>query len=298
MRPKAIADLAQLSNEDFFKSVARGLDHIGENVLKIMEDANRLEQAQGVRGVHILTTMASEEAGKFLILMDAVRCPRDDPKRFVAQLRRFNDHLAKGIYAESCEGLMGSFGSHREWIDDERKEYFLDGPNEVDWIFRNEILQRREQSLYVDYVDLDGDHNWWSPHDQNRYLGGERRGEPLPLRLPRSVRLVKAMTEVGFVAPEALAVIAAQWRGIILPDDFQHFHLHALNADTLKRLDGAGLLRRHEPSTRSDIIEIWPFPLHSLDLSIIKVDQRTLKAAQDRWSPYDNYSPDEGIDGS
>jgi hypothetical protein len=42
--------------------------------------------------------VAEEEAGKFLILFDAARCPR---LWLGHHLKKFNDQLAKGIYADA-----------------------------------------------------------------------------------------------------------------------------------------------------------------------------------------------------
>ncbi len=281
MRTKAIADLAQLSEKQFLVTVASGLQQIAENALILIEDASRLELGKGRRGVPILTSVANEESGKFLILIDAVRCPREDSGRFVAQLRKFNDHLAKGIYAKSCYGMMGSFGAHRKWIEEERQEFYLDGPTGVDWIFKNEILQRREQNFYVDYVSTDNGNNWWSPYDAERFEGSEL----LPARLPPSLQLVRAMADAGFATPEALAVIARKWRNIEMADDLQHWQVQELNSDTLKTLEAEKLLLDHAQSGLSTITELWPFPLHSIDIGIVKVDQGALRQVQDSWYP-------------
>ena len=115
-------------------------------------------------GSEILRLAAEEEAAKVLILLDAVRCPRVERQSdFNRQLQYFNDHLAKGIYAQYCWRRPHSFSAVREWVDRERKEYYLDGPNNVDWIFYNEILRQREETIYVDYVENDGAHFWHDP---------------------------------------------------------------------------------------------------------------------------------------
>jgi hypothetical protein len=48
-------------------------------------------------------------------------------------------------------------------VDRERKEFYLDGPNDVDWIFYNDILRTREETIYVDFVENDGQHVWHDP---------------------------------------------------------------------------------------------------------------------------------------
>ena len=57
----------------------------------------------------------------------------------------------------------GSLEQLQEYIDHSRHEYYLDGPNDVDWIFRNEVIQGREGTLYVDYVANEDQHSWADP---------------------------------------------------------------------------------------------------------------------------------------
>jgi hypothetical protein len=47
-----------------------------------------------------LKLFVEEEAAKFHILLDAVRCPREPADRFSRQLGYFNQHPVKGLYAE------------------------------------------------------------------------------------------------------------------------------------------------------------------------------------------------------
>ena len=48
----------------------------------------------------------------------------------------FHDHLAKGIYARACDWspVVGDLAEMKRKVEEERKEYHLDGPNDVDWI--------------------------------------------------------------------------------------------------------------------------------------------------------------------
>lgn len=53
-------------------------------------------------------------------------------------------------------------------VDRERRTLYLDGPNDIDWIFRNDITQRREEAMYLDYVayrdHFHDEHVWYSPN--------------------------------------------------------------------------------------------------------------------------------------
>ena len=56
----------------------------------------------------------------------------------------------------------------RRLVDILRREFYLDGPNDVDWIFRNQILDSRESRLYVDLIaDEEGRLTWTSPADRD-----------------------------------------------------------------------------------------------------------------------------------
>jgi hypothetical protein len=75
MRVRATKDLCQLADSDFFSEVATGLSHVLKNVQRLKADSQFLAEHQRPRGFKLLRAIAEEEAAKFLILMDAVRCP-------------------------------------------------------------------------------------------------------------------------------------------------------------------------------------------------------------------------------
>ena len=160
MRIRAIADLCKLPKRDRLDVISEGLLHIIENFEAIESSACILAQHDSKRGYIVLHLLAQEEAAKFLILLDAVRCPNKQSDKFSNQLKRFNDHLAKGIYSEYYATRPTIFSEVKNWITEECKQYYLDGPIGVEWIFRNDILQHREESIYVDYVEIDNKHRW------------------------------------------------------------------------------------------------------------------------------------------
>jgi hypothetical protein len=88
--------------------------------------------------------IAEEEAGKFLILLDAVRCGRKRQKVFAEQLERSHDRLAKGLYVATVSIRPAISAELLSYLEGLRVQLYLDGPNDVDWIFRNEVLSGRE----------------------------------------------------------------------------------------------------------------------------------------------------------
>jgi AbiV family abortive infection protein len=99
MRPRAIRDLGQLGPTEFNEEAAKGMRLCLLNALRLWRDAATLLKANRPQGFTILQLFVEEEAAKFHILLDAVRCPRQPADIFARQLGYFNQHLAKGLYA-------------------------------------------------------------------------------------------------------------------------------------------------------------------------------------------------------
>lgn len=280
MRTKAIKDLSQLPDTDFFREVSSGLDHILSNALRLANDSNMLHSQHRPQGYRILRGMAEEEAAKFLILVDAVRCPRAQQETFNKQLKRFNDHLAKGIYAEYLTWRPATFGEACQYIETSRREYYLDGPNDIDWIFRNRILQGREETIYVDYAETEDGHSWIVPRPEIELLL-----TPLILIEPEVIKVVRTMKECGCTTPQALEVMADIWRPVQMTEDFHWQYLRQLNSGFLQKMKDTGLLLEQPAETYNKIINNWLFPLYSIDLSLVSVARQELKGIQERWAP-------------
>jgi AbiV family abortive infection protein len=279
MRARAIKDLSQLSDSDFISAVAGGIGLIRENAFRLSEDARILCEQERPQGHGALRSHAMEEAAKVLILLDAVRCPRQPASALSRHLGAFNEHLAKGIYAECQRGRPAHFSDVEEHINRLRREFYLDGPEGVDWIFRNSILDERERGLYVDYVETDEGHQWIEPFVYGGMVGrGHYSEKPV-------LSLVRALDDVGCLSEGALKVIATLWRPIAMTPEFAwNPELRTLNQQTLEAMDAKGLLRDAPPATYSKVIDEWLFPLYSLDLNKqIPVDKRDLRAVQDEY---------------
>jgi len=276
MRVRAIKDLTQLSDPEFFAKTAEGLNLIAKNVSKLWDAAAILGEGKEEHPARVLAIIAEEEAAKALILIDTVRCPRRPADRFAKQLGRFNDHLAKGLYAKAYMMHPATLADLQAYIDIDRKDFYLDGPNDVDWIFRNDVIQQREGALYVDYVAYDEEKKWFDP-STTLALG-------LNVRQPESVRMVQAFYDAGFFTKESLETIAEIWRSSP-PDMNAHFQeIRKLSYSTLELMESRGLLE-HPSSTYSWLIDEWQFPMYDLDLSIIPVNRKTLSEQRNNWNP-------------
>ena len=276
MRVRAIKDLTQLAEREFFAAIAEGLKLIVKNVSKLWDAAAILGEEKKEHPARVLAIIAEEEAAKALILIDTVRCPRLPADRFANQLGRFNNHLAKGLYAKAYMLHAATLEDLQAYINLDREEFYLDGPNDVDWIFRNDVIQKREGALYVDYVAYDEEKKWFDP-STTLALG-------LNVRQPESVGMVQAFYDAGFFTKESLETIAEIWRSSP-PDMNTHFQeIRKLSYSTLELMESRGLLE-HPTSTYSWLIEKWQFPMYDLDLSQITVSRNILLEQQKKWSP-------------
>lgn len=278
MKVRAIKDLTQLDDPSLFAAIAEGLNHIIKNVSRLYAGASHLSEAKLAHSSRVLATVAEEEAAKFLVLVDAIRCPRVPSDRFSRQLGRFNEHLAKGLYARACLMCPGTLKDLQRYMDNHRQEYFLDGPNDVDWIFRNEVIQGREGALYVDYISNEGDHSWSDPAAFETLYATTME--------PWSVRTARHLFEVGVSSPEAVATVADVWRGQSITLETHWSEIAKINRGTLEALESRGLLADQPDDTYRFIIENWQFPMYDVNLALIPVKLEALRQQQQEWNPY------------
>ena len=116
---RAIGDLERLSDSPLFKELSEGMPLIVDNAVSLDETAHRLYREKEFRASEIMQGFAEEEAAKFLILIDFVRCPRDSDRR-AQVLKRFYDHVEKRVYAmTSSYPRIASFRELSELVDSE-----------------------------------------------------------------------------------------------------------------------------------------------------------------------------------
>ena len=191
-------------------------------------------------------------------------------------LKRFYDHVAKRIHATACEyPRIASFGELSGLVERECRPWYLDGPNDIDWIFPNAISQKRERDLYVDYVqdvtDAAGKCLWIAPapsdDSRSQYLTSD------------CVELVQSLSGAGAVSIGGLAEIADVWRGFAPEPNTDRGELHRLIAETLDRLARrSGTLDEAEARF---IVSHWPFPLWPLTIREPRPDDGDLDSLRE-----------------
>jgi hypothetical protein len=156
--------------------------------------------------------------------------------------------------------------------------YYLDGPNDVDWIFKNDILQSREDTIYVNYIESDGLHHWQSPQRLDELSSKPRFAPP-------AVELAFALQDIGCANLRALEVIAQIWRSFPLSDETERLQVREKNVEVLRALDAATLLSEQPQTVYQYVADCWLFPMYDLEMKEIEVSQSELDEIRKRWSP-------------
>jgi AbiV family abortive infection protein len=255
--------------------LAEGLAVIHKNAARLAQGMETLKAVGNVRAAQVLASLASEESAKYLILLDAARCPRHPSGQLVKHLNKAYEHLAKGIYTDACSWRTMEYTHISEAIERSRPDHYLDGPNGNDWIFRNSIVALREEIFYVDYVsDSDGHRLWWSP---------ERFDTLSPTFIDvRAFRVIEALQALGFGTVQGLQTVAGIWRPVPVDESLGWHRVLDLNHETLLALDA-----RDDPNARL-IAGHWPYPMYPFDMRPMPVKQSELRRIQaeypvDRW---------------
>ncbi len=289
---RAIAHLTSLSDSELFTEVSAGIKNVIRSASILDFAARKLSKDKSEYPARILGNLAEEEAAKVLILLDAIRCPPQSGEDRSRTLGYFYDHLAKGIYAEVCKWSVLTFAELTKGVQREREPCYLDGPNDVDWIFPNRIVQRREDDLYVNYVQSSiedggsGEHYWTRPsRDVSLSIV---RYHKFPHVL---LDVAKALHEAGVTSPGGLATVAEIWRPVHMTPEFRIDELRAVNRATLERMDAQGLLRKSADAIYRTVFRDWPFPLYTVDLRMVPKKERdalrkALRQIQQNWTPY------------
>ncbi len=271
MKHRAIKNLIQLNSKNFIKEVSIGLGIIYESCEALHRSSLMLNKNEEYRGARILESVANEEAAKFMILIDAIRCPKKQQKYLSRQLEKFNEHLAKGIYAKMCGWRPDKYSSLCEYIEGELDEYYLDGPEGVEWVFRNSIISDREESMYVDYVQYEEDkHSWLTP----------KRFEDIGIGISSynsAVEMAKSFYLSGVTSVESLTMFSEYWRNFEFSGETHYKEFKSANYESLKLLDEKGLLKEAPNPCYSLLINEMPFPLYKEPIKMNKVPIEDLK---------------------
>jgi AbiV family abortive infection protein len=265
MNPKASPDLSQLDSEQFIARVAEGLHLVFENVQTLASDADFLCQSDRPRGGRILLAFAEEEASKILILLDAVRCPaRTGPQKVMRfqHLKKFSDHVSKGIYIESSRWKASTFEEMTAYIARERDSLSLNSSDYEVWIERNRILQAREDLIYVSYVKAQGKNYWNAPGLYPKELAMfscHVSSSPV-------INLVTRLQRCGLYSEAGLREIASIWHEIAIVPKLGNHSVRTATQQLLAAMNRLGLVNDMDDFDIQQLIDDWSYPLYTLEL--------------------------------
>ena len=260
----AITNLGNQRPEQFRRDVALGIDNLASNIRRLNASAQRASDDGDEPTASLLGSFADEEAAKVLILIDAVRCPRSEPSARARTLKRWSNHLWKGIYTNACDWRPVNQSEAASYIKQEMQPFYLDGPLGVDWIFRNEIISERERQIYVDLVEdiTETGKNrqkpqWTAPQDFTFSMSGYRTST--------CVEVALALHAHGIASEKGLEHVAAIWQPID-PGSIDSSDLFASIKETLSavRLDSEAVAVQEEELPSPSPLANWPFPLWSI----------------------------------
>src|SRR5262249_12414423 len=127
-------------------------------------------------------------------------------------------------------GLL-TFGQVIEYVDRERRSHYFDGPEGVEWLFRNTIIDNRESFLYVDYIENNGRFEWRRPA-QSVLLFLHESGPP---PVPRLLALLHTMHEGGLLSADSLRALGEVWRDQVLEVGTHWSSYLTINEEFLRR---------------------------------------------------------------
>lgn len=274
MDGRGLKQISQLPAARRLEVIAEGLSLIAENVRSLRDDIQYLYDGARPRTAEMITGQADEEAAKVLILLDLIRSGVSNTEIVKLQTTQFYEHLPRCIYAEMAHMHPASFAEAKSLVDLERKSHFLDGPNDVDWIFRNQLMSQREQRLYVDYVVEEDGARWVSPARFDRVNFGPLTAVP---------NLVLALERTRCTSLAGLKICAEEWDGVVI-DSATHWQTVAqLNRRILARLgDQEPHFSTATADDRRRVVDSWGFPLTSVDLTMDAVARTNLLAERAR----------------
>ena len=232
------------------EEISKGLELIEQNTTRLWQSANKLDDREDAQAKRLLVALAEEEAAKYLMLLDAVRCPKSSLGK---HLDKFYKHLARGIYVKACEWRPADFAEVKKLVERERPGLYLDGPNDVDYIFRNQIAEQREGTIYVDYVESENRRYWTTPPLSDLVFATDLEST--------AIGLVQALNALGVAHPDALAHVAKVWDLVSIEEKMLWQTLAEKNAHALDPLRATPGLAPELQSAHDWVVARWPYPM-------------------------------------
>ncbi|MDY6895129.1 MAG: hypothetical protein SVO01_06920 [Thermotogota bacterium] len=277
MKEKNLSYLCQINENDKREIISDGLNKIIENVFILLKSLERLSDESTVRGYRILENIIEEECSKYLILIDYLRIINNDENYRSKLIKYFYNHFTRLLYAEYCSIRPATYREVKEYIEKRRDSLYTDGYFGVEYIFRNDLLQKREQQMYVDLVEIEGENKWIGPdfYDQT---------SSYDYMISSSIiKLVLCMNECYFSDKNSLDIINNTWKKYEIKEDTHWKEIEYKNKETIDSIKENFEIEKE--NCCSYIKKNWLFPLYQLDLSMKKINRKDLVERRENYNP-------------
>jgi AbiV family abortive infection protein len=266
MRTRQFRQLAGMGTEKRLPFLETGLNAIGANVQRLAAEYDECVRSGSTRSAQLVRNVAREEAGKFLILIDAARCPTAAQGLLSEQFNRAGIHLAKLVYAQIADYSIATQDELLRAVEGHRHRLHLDGPNDFDWIVPNHLIAERESALYVDLVEDEEGLDWSAPREARDRIAPSMCG---------SVWLVMGIMATGLTSVAGMRALGDAWDGF---DPYVDSHC----TDWAQRTAAALAARStNEANAARFVADRWPMPMVELDISEVKVTVEDLRAKRE-----------------
>jgi hypothetical protein len=256
------------------------LDLIGEGLPIILESARGFWHAaeqladNNPREADVLEGFVKEEAAKILILMDVVRCPSKLVVKIIGSIvTNFYDHLARLLYATAQGWRPTHVTQLQEYLDSERKSYYLEGYI-GEYIVPNSAISTRERQLYADIqASEDGTLTWSEPKN---YTPG------IPHSKPIALAVAEALSANGILTRKGLDVTAEVWGRLEFKNNETRADAERLTEELLTQLNSKGLSSAAVASNDLNALRwSWQMPMYHLNFKMDHVPREDLVSERD-----------------
>lgn len=258
MLPRRLEQILKEKPEVRLSIIGEGLELLGEHVESLSASIESLLGSGERAGAAALGAVCTEEAAKVLILLDMAR-DINSQKVLVSSAKNFYSHLPRAIYAAVYGANPTTYAEIVHDVARHRESHYLDGPNDADWVFRNELLRQRETALYVDYEENEpGKFGWTGGDPELVYVSNE------------ITHLVLSMKAVGILNETGAKVTCEVWKKSAFDEatrwEYCRDKAMIVVRSVLSR--DAETKQKFWPDIRR-IAEKWTFPLTDLDLRVV-----------------------------
>jgi hypothetical protein len=269
---KGLRILANVPDKERFDIVAEGLPILMKSAEDLLLASEVLDDHQ--RAASILIGQATEELAKVLMLVDLVRCPAKlRASRVSFMVKWFYSHLARQLYVESQSWKPMHVDQLQEYMDDQRKSHYLDGPV-GEYIFPNSAVFLRESQLYADLMLYeDGTRTWNEPSNE---------AKPFARNRPHVWTICNALRDFGALSRKGLDIVSESWERIDFKGDQDWSAARGLTQTMLEGLQQAKLIS--EAATEEQLGPLynhWQIPMYHIDFHQIDVPLDQLMAQRD-----------------